>query len=129
MRALRSMVLTAVCLPVAAWAQSSSNLQGVWVGTYATAQGGELTAQLTVAESTGVWRFLRQGNQNRKNPCLEKDFPIEVLSQSATDLEIKVNGAEVLQGCINGKTRLHSADGQTLQGTMGGDRAVSFTRK
>ena len=89
-------------------AQTLGSLQGKWSGKTESQVGGELAVELVIAESKGTWRFIPRGTQ-RNNPCLGKDFPVSVISQSSTELSIEITGSSVMQGCSDFSATLKSA--------------------
>ena len=109
-------------------AQQSNSLLGKWSGTMSTAGGGELVVELSLSETAGTWRFVPRGNQARNNPCIGKDFPVAVTSQSAKELKFEVRGASVIQGCINAAAVLDAVDDKRLEGTLDDGRVVKLAR-
>lgn len=124
-----SLCLAIALCPLAALSQSATPLVGTWSGTTKGQGGGELSVLLTVTPSGGTWSFVRQGSKGKNNPCLGKEFPVEVTSHTADTLVIHVHGDQVLQGCINTTATLRPADGNTLQGTLADGRPVTLARQ
>jgi len=120
---------TLAVLAAAATSQTAGSFSGKWAGSTKSMDGGDLAVDLVLIEGAGTWRFVRQGNQGKNNPCLEKDFPVVVVSQSASELSLKIDGAKVLQGCMDQSATFKSADGKLLEGTLADGRPVSLTRK
>lgn len=116
-------------LAAAATSQTAGSFSGKWAGSTKNMGGGDLVVDLVIVDGAGTWRFVRQGNQGRNNPCLEKDLPVVVVSQSASELSLKIDGAKVLQGCLDQVATLKSADGKLLEGTLDDGRPVSLTRR
>lgn len=116
-------------LAAAATSQTAGSFSGKWAGSTKNMGGGDLVVDLVIGDGAGTWRFVRQGNQGKNNPCLEKDFPVVVVSQSASELSLKIDGAKVLQGCLDQVATLKSADGKLLEGTLDDGRPVSLTRR
>lgn len=108
-------------------AQTPGSLQGKWSGKTQSQVGGELAVELVIAESNGTWRFIPRGTQ-RNNPCLGKDFPVSVISQSSAELSIEIKGSSVMQGCSDFSATLKSGDGKSLEGELSGGRHISLTR-
>jgi hypothetical protein len=52
-----------------------------------------------------------------------------VIAPSATDLSIKIDGAKVLQGCLDQTATFKLADGKSLEGALGDGRPVTLSRK
>lgn len=124
-----TLLALATLISGSASAQTPAPMHGKWAGTAKSQGGAELAVELLLAETGSSWRFVRQGSQGRNNPCLDKDFPVIVLSQSATDLSIKIDGSKVLQGCLDQTAAFKTADGKSLDGTLGDGRPVSLSRK
>ncbi|MBC7788774.1 MAG: hypothetical protein H7Z74_02405 [Anaerolineae bacterium] len=128
MHSLILVALAAAVFPTLIYAQQSPSLLGKWSGTMSTAGGGELAVELSLSETAGTWRFVPKGSQGRNNPCLGKDFPVVVTTQSATELKFEVLGASVIQGCINAAAVLNLIEGKSLEGSLADGRIVKLAR-
>jgi hypothetical protein len=116
---------------VAALAQSPSSLDGKWTAHYLTGNGGERDAEVTISHGGGSWRDTAKGIQGKKNPCLGKEYALQVSTRSQPTEEIKmaVSASDVLQGCGNHHVTLRALDGNTLEGTFKDGRAIKLVRQ
>lgn len=114
----------------AAVAQQSGPMDGKWSGTLKTRDGHEVATVLVVSAAGSTWQMLTQGaTKGQRNPCREKQFPVTVTSQSASELALEIRGASVIKGCIDTKGVLKSTDGKTLHGTLEDGKEINLSRK
>jgi hypothetical protein len=109
-----------------AQAQQTATLLGTWSGTY-KGRGSELGVTMIVKETGGTWTFSPIGATGQRNPCVGKSLPVVVKSRTDTELVIEIEGARVLQGCLDATVRLRSG-GKTLRGLMEDGRSVTLAR-
>jgi hypothetical protein len=112
----------------AAVSQQAGPFQGKWSGSMPGQSENQLGVELEVGDTTGTWRMTPQGNWGLKNPCFKRLFPVTVTSQSTTELRIEINGAKVLQGCMNQSAFFKQVDANTLEGELGDGRLVKLSR-
>ena len=124
-----SLAIWLAIFSASALAQQPAPLHGKWLGVIKGQGGGELSVELVLAETGSTWRFLPRGNQGHRNPCVGREFPVVLKSQTATELSFEIRGAQILQGCINQTATLTSTDGKTLEGSLADGRAVSLSRE
>ena len=114
-------------LALPAQAQQTSTLLGNWSGTF-KGRGSELGVAMTVKATGGTWTFLPSGATGQRNPCVGKALPVVVKSRTDTELVIEIEGARVLQGCLDANVRLRSPNGKSLAGLFEDGRSVSLSR-
>ncbi|MFN7855972.1 MAG: hypothetical protein ACK5OA_05245 [Acidovorax sp.] len=92
--------------------------------------GNQTQVELKVANAAGAWRMTgASGASSRnQNPCAKRDLPISVRTNSATDLVIQIEGAQVIRGCLNQTASFKSADGNSLEGSFADGRVVNLKR-
>ncbi len=129
MRIAHVVALSAALITLPSAAQQTSSLAGKWSGVMTTQKGVEVGVELALTEAGGTWHMSIRGGMGRQNPCLRRDFPVAVKSQSATELTMHINGASVLRGCIDATATLTSTDGKHLEGTLDDGRSVKLTRR
>jgi hypothetical protein len=129
MRIAHVITLCAVLISLPSAAQQTDSLVGKWSGVMTTQKGAEVGVELTLTDSGGTWHMSMRGGMGRQNPCLGRDLPVVVKSQSATALTMDISGASVLRGCIDATATLTSADGKRLEGTLDDGRSVKLTRR
>jgi hypothetical protein len=121
------LVLALALAPTAAVAQPADQLSGKWSGMLVGGQE-DLAVELNVSETSGMFRFVPKVNQLRQNPCLGKELPMKVTSQTATEVKAKVEGSSILKGCFDASLTLKSSDGKSLEGNVSGGRVLKLNR-
>lgn len=119
----------ALVIPLMAFSQQVNSFQGKWAGTMVAKNGGEVSIELVINEAAGTWRLIARGMQGKNNQCFGKNFPVKVISHSETGLELDIDGASVLQGCIDQTATLKSSDNKTLEGALRDGRTVKVVRQ
>lgn len=126
---LRLITVLSLVLFCAASQSQESRYEGRWHGALATPDGNQLDVDLAIKGSTGTWRMrLHSLAAGRLSPCLDRDLPVVVLSESDTELVIHIQGAKVMQGCLNQRARFQPVDGKTLEGRLGDGRTMKLSR-
>jgi hypothetical protein len=122
-------VLVGTVMSSTAVAQQPHPFVGEWEGTMKTQKADELEVKVVLTASGGTWRFYGKGMPSRKNPCVGRDFPIEVKSSTDKRIVFKVSGASVLKGCVDDVATLNATDDKALQGALADGRKISLTRR
>ncbi|MBK7617399.1 MAG: hypothetical protein IPJ08_24160 [Burkholderiales bacterium] len=112
-------------------AQESTSLNGRWEATYQGAGGGDNAAELSISDTGGTWTHRAgKGNKRAKNkPCVDRAFPISILSKSAAEIAFEVNASTVLQGCPDLSVVAKLVDGKTLEGSFKNGNPIKFVRQ
>jgi hypothetical protein len=134
---LLGLAVAALCfslLAPPALAQQANALNGEWLATYQTKNGGERQALVTIADDGGTWQDVAkdmsdQGKKGRRNPCVGRNFALSVTERSGGGIKISVNASDVIQGCANHQFKLKEVDGNTLEGTTGDGRTIKLVRR
>jgi len=125
---LRFVAPILVTLSTTALAQAAP-FDGKWTGTMLGKGGWEQGVEVVIAQAVGTWRFTPRGTQGRNSPCLGKEFPIAVTSQSDVALEFAVKGASVLAGCIDQAAILKAPSASVLEGMLEDGRSLRLSRQ
>jgi len=129
---MRNHLASLICLALvqSAIAQQGNGLAGNWVGTMPGLSGNQLGVELAIAESGGTFRMKPpSGNVGRNNPCFGRDFPVTIVSQSASEAVVQINGSALLPGCIDQTVTFKSADGKSMEGSLPDGRQIKLNRK
>jgi hypothetical protein len=101
---------------------ATASYDGTWAMSGTTADGRPINAELVLKGDGGTWRLYASGGLARKgNPCLMKEFPVDVQKSTADELTFHVDGTKVIAGCNEFTATLKPAganalDGRTLAG-------------
>ncbi len=129
---LRFIVALSLALCGATLHAQPPDLSGKWRGTLETKSGtAPMELYVVIKGRTGTLRMslsARALGSGRLGACYDRDLPLEVVEPTDTDVVLDVQGAKVLQGCLNQKARLKLVDGKTLEGTLADGRAMKLTR-
>ncbi|MFN9728322.1 MAG: hypothetical protein ACK543_12570 [Acidovorax sp.] len=130
MRLHTALLTSLVFVGTSTHSQTRASLDGSWAGTVKETNGNQTQVELKVANAAGAWRItLASGAPSRnQNPCANRDLPISVRTNSATDLVIQIEGAQVIRGCLNQTASFKSADGNSLEGSFADGRVVNLKR-
>jgi hypothetical protein len=130
MKLQRVVLLTGLGLAAAALAQETSNYDGKWRGMFNSRNGKSRQAELVVTGQGGSWTYARE-NGKWDDACMGPQFPVSVVSRSATELKLRIDGEKVLKGCgERGVTLKPSSDGASIAGTFDDNgHEVKFTRR
>lgn len=111
-----------------AFAQQST-FDGKWSGPATSPSAGDIQVDLTIAKSGGTLRYEQKVNYTAIDQCANRDIPVSVVSQTATEMVIAIQGAKVLKGCFDETATLKIVDGKTLQSTLKDGRTMKLSRK
>lgn len=115
---------------LAVHAADTSSLKGKWAGTVNNAKGERVQVQLTVADAgKATLRLAQSEGYVTRDECLDRDIPVVVTAQTATELTVDIKGESVLKGCINESATLKVIDAKTLQSTLKDGRTMTLSRK
>lgn len=106
-----------------------ASYQGKWTGTVTASNGSQIRVNVTIAKDGGTLRTSPGSNTVTIDQCHDRDIPIIVQSQTASELTVAIKGASVLKGCIDETATLKLIDPKTLQSTLQDGRVVKLTRK
>ena len=120
-----SVVIALVLVASHAIAQQTGNA-GKYTGTMMGNGGREVPVQVTLAEAAGTWTMQAVGAGARKNPCMGKELPLEIVS-GPDPLVLHVSGSKVIAGCMDGNVTLVPS-GAGYKGTLADGREVTLTR-
>lgn len=108
----------------------ATDFQGKWTSQLISKSGKDQVIELVLNESDGTWLMVPQtGKSGKSDPCVGKEFPVAVVSQSSPDIVLEINGSKVIAGCINQGASLKLMDGKTLEGSLKDGRALKFVRQ
>src|ERR1700710_2528627 len=127
MHTLTSLAALAL-LPLPVAAQQPDPFSGKWSGTVSSNNAAEMTLDVTLAGAAGTYRVSGHGTQARNNPCLGKNFPVEVTSQTKGEVKSDVKKSSLINGCPDQSITLHSAGGNLLEGATADGRAIKLSR-
>ena len=115
---------------LAVHAADAPSLKGKWTGTINNAKGEPVQVQMTVTDAThGILRLAQSGGYVTRDECLDRDIPVVVTAQSASELTVDIKGDSVLKGCINESATLKIIDAKTVQSTLKDGRTMTLNRK
>ena len=130
MQALFKIVpLLALVASVAQAQTAAPNYQGQWTGMATAATGAQVRVLLTIKGQGGVLRMTPSANYVTIDQCHDRDLPLSVESQTASELNISIKGDTVLKGCLTETATLKAIDANTLQGTLKDGRTMQLVRK
>jgi hypothetical protein len=122
-------VASILLLIASAAAAQTASYQGKWSGHATASNGSEIRIDLTITESGGTLRTTPSKNYVTIDQCHDRDIPVVVQSQTASELTVAIQGGKVLRGCLDETATLTLIDPKTLQGTLKDGRSVKLTRK
>ncbi|MBV8036532.1 hypothetical protein [Roseateles sp.] len=105
-----------------------STFDGKWSGPATSPSAGQIQVNLTIAKGSGTMRYAQKVNYTTVDQCANRDIPVSVVSQTASEMVIAIQGAKVLKGCIDETATLKLVDGKTLQSTLKDGRAMTLAR-
>jgi hypothetical protein len=129
---LLEVAIAALCfslLAPPALAQQAGALNGEWMATYQTKTGVERQALVTIADDGGSWKDMARGQQERKNACLGKIFPLHVEAKPNGRIKMDVSGSTVMPDCPDYHFTLNPVDGNTLEGPLKDGRTIKLVRR
>lgn len=106
-----------------------STFDGKWSGPATSPSAGDIQVDLKIAKSSGTMRYEQKVNYTTADQCANRDIPVSVVSQTATEMVIAIQGAKVLKGCFDETATLKLVDGNTLQSTLKDGRTMKLNRK
>lgn len=129
---MRTMLVTlaAAVFVVTALAQDAASAfyDGTWAMTGTSAEGRPINAELVLKGDAGTWRLFAAGGRAQKgNPCLMKDFPVDVRKSTVDELTFHVDGPKVVAGCNEFTATLRPAN--ALDGSTQGGGTLHIERK
>lgn len=118
--AMRSVAATATLMigllvTIHAHAQVAAPFIGTWKATWQTDKKS-YEAVMTVTEAGGTWQT---ATQDRKNPCVGREVPMKVESNTQTEVQFQLQFSEVIRGCQNATVALKASPDGTVTGTRG----------
>lgn len=118
----------ALLMPVLVLSQQANPFAGRWSGSIAMSRnnGQQVQLELSITQTGGTWRLIGRA---KGDPCLGKDFPIVVTSQSEMELQVEVKGASVLQGCMDQAAILKTSDMKHVDGVLADGTAFQLVRQ
>ncbi len=125
-------VLLASAFAATASAQDASvaSYDGTWAMSGSAADGRPINAELVLKGDGGTWRLYASGGVARKgNPCLMKEFPVDVQKRTADALTFHVDGPKVVAGCNEFTATLKPVGANALDGTTEGGGTLHIERK
>lgn len=122
-------VAAVLCLFASAAQAQPSPFDGKWSGPATSPSAGQIQVDLTIAKGGGKMRYEQKANYVTADQCANRDLPVVVESQTATEMTIAIQGEKVLKGCFNESSTLKLIDPKTLQGTLKDGRTMKLTRK
>jgi hypothetical protein len=108
------------------FAQQTGPFEGKWNGTMQIGGGRSLPIEASFDTTGGKWRITVS---NRENPCMNRDLPLSITSQSQSELVFALNGSKVLVGCSDATIALKLIDNKTLEGAVDDGRKVRLTKE
>ena len=127
MRAFHRAAAVLVLFASAAYAQQGTYI-GKWTGTATASNGSTVRVNVNMTKDGGTLRTSPGSNTVTIDQCHDRDIPITVQSQTATEVVIAIKGASVLKGCIDETATLKMSDANTIQSTLQDGRVVKLTR-
>jgi hypothetical protein len=128
MRIAVTIASTLILFTTLASAQPSP-FDGKWSGPATSPTAGQIQVDLKIAKGAGTMRYEQKVNYVTTDQCANRDLPVVVESQTATEMTIAIKGDTVLKGCFNESSTLKLIDPKTLQGTLKDGRTMKLTRK
>ena len=107
----------------------AQTFDGKWSGPATSPSAGDIQVDLTITKSGGVMRYEQKVNYTSIDQCANRDITVSVVSQTATEMVIAIQGAKVLKGCFDETATLKIVDGKTLQSTLKDGRTMKLSRK
>ena len=101
---------------------------GTWTGFATSGTGSQVRVVLTIAGQGGKLRLSPSVNYVTTDPCHDRDIPVVVEGQTATELSFAIQGDKVLKGCLNESAKLKAVDGKTVEGSLKDGRTMKLTR-
>ena len=122
----RTLFVATLSISLTCAAQDVGSLAGTWAGAFAALNGQPREAKIVIAGETGTWQTYAN---NRDNPCVGREFPIDVLNVTPTSFDLAVNSSKSLPGCPDGKFQLKRVDDKTYESKFPDGRKLVLSRK
>ena len=122
----RTLLVATLSISLTCAAQNVASLAGTWAGAFALPNGQPREAKIVIAGEVGTWQPYAQ---NRDNPCIGREFPIDVLNVTPAGFDLAVNSSKSLPGCPDGKFQLKRVDDKTFEGQFPDGRKLVLSRK
>lgn len=122
----RTLFVVTVSAGLTCAAQDVASLAGTWSGAFALPSGQSREAKIVITGETGTWQT---NARNRENPCIGREFPLDVLNVTPTSFDLAVNSSKSLSGCPDGKFQLKRVDDKTYEGQFADGRKLVLSRK
>ena len=113
--AISSLLTISLALPAVAWGQSANSFVGKWSVTW-QGKNRPFQADLVITESGGTWKTFAQ---NRDDPCVGREAPVEIRTIDTKNLKLSVRHSEVVQGCKDTRVELELIDAERAIGKRG----------
>jgi hypothetical protein len=125
---LVSLALTFL-VPAVSVAEGSAGFNGKWAAVLLGRQNFERNIELVITDSGGTWKEFSGRRRTKDHPCLDRDFPVVILSRDESSIALQVKASEALRGCNDFSLSVKSVDPNTLEGTVGKQRPIKLTRQ
>ena len=123
----RRLLIFPLLLPLAAMAAPA--LDGHWDVTFSTRDGESRQAVVEISGGAGTWTSLPRSGKEKRDPCVDRPFPLKVASASPTQVVLEVAFAATIPGCKDRVGKGKIIDDNVIEGKLENGKPLRMVRR
>ena len=110
------------------FADPAADYSGKWSGAVILPGGAELSLDVNISNAAGTYRVTPKGVMRIANPCVGKEYPIQVTTATSSELVFDVKQSSVLTGCPDVTITFKKSGEKSLDGVASNGLGVRLSR-
>lgn len=110
-------------------AAAAPPLDGHWDVTFSTRDGESREAVVEIAAGTGTWKSLPRSGKEKRDPCVDRPFPLKAVSAAPAQVVLEVAFAATIPGCKDRVVQGKFVDDNVIEGKLENGKPLRLVRR